>query len=84
MTAMYSTLNGFFPRELTWLQLETVNEEPVRDRGSTDSVLRPSLAPAPQRRRPSYIYKIADEESPLLAESDGAGGGSEGSQARIV
>ena len=56
----------------------------MRDRGSTDSVLRPSLAPAPQRRRPSYIYKIADEESPLLAESDGAGGGSEGSQARIV
>ena len=75
-------------------QLDTVDEEPGRDRridsddcGSADSLqaaLRPTLAHASQRKRPSYIYKIADEESPLLAESDGAGGGSEGSQARIV
>jgi len=57
--------------------------------GSTDSLtdrLRSPPAPPPQRRRPSYIYRIADEESPLLEHlGDGSGGGgSEASQARIV
>jgi hypothetical protein len=42
--------------------------------------------PVAQRKRPSYLYKIADEESPLLDDgSDHGGGGvSEESQAQIV
>lgn len=37
------------------------------------------------KKRPSYLYKIADEESPLLGDEAGSGGGgSAESQARIV
>lgn len=41
--------------------------------------------PPPVKKRPSYLYKIADEESPLLGdEVGGGGGGSAESQAKIV
>ncbi|KAF8536184.1 hypothetical protein BDD12DRAFT_749403 [Trichophaea hybrida] len=56
-----------------------------RSTGSLQGEPRPPLAHAPQRRRPSYFYRIADEESPLLGDgSEGAAGGTEESQARIV
>ncbi|KAF8247457.1 hypothetical protein K440DRAFT_298348 [Wilcoxina mikolae CBS 423.85] len=93
-------LDSTLPRDLLQTyhddhDLETVTENPRNSNGiytdhyrSTDSlqeVLRPPLALAPQRKRPSYIYRIADEESPLLGDgSEGAAGGSEESQARIV
>jgi hypothetical protein len=80
-------------------ELETVNEESRSSHlqngndglytdtyGSTDSLtelIRASRS-APQRRRPSAPYKVADEESPLLGEGEGTGGGSEESQAKIV
>ncbi|CCX34096.1 cation diffusion facilitator 10 [Pyronema domesticum] len=56
--------------------------------GSTDSLHQHIRAtkPVAQRKRPSYLYKIADEESPLLDDGSdhGGGGTSEESQAQIV
>ncbi|TGZ79304.1 hypothetical protein EX30DRAFT_342404 [Ascodesmis nigricans] len=54
--------------------------------GSEDSLLDALNAvtvPPPQRKRPSAIYKVADEESPLLPYGGGDGGTPE-DKARIV
>lgn len=54
--------------------------------GSADSLLEAlhsTPPPPPQRKRPSAIYKVADEESPLLGESGGDGVNPE-DKARIV
>lgn len=42
-------------------------------------------APPPMKKRPSYLYKIADEESPLLGDEVGGGGsGSAEDMAKVV
>ncbi|KAH0605132.1 uncharacterized protein H6S33_005114 [Morchella sextelata] len=42
-------------------------------------------APPPLKKRPSYLYKIADEESPLLGDEVGGGGsGSAENMAKVV
>ncbi|RPB12891.1 hypothetical protein P167DRAFT_487252 [Morchella conica CCBAS932] len=45
----------------------------------------PDAPPPPMKKRPSYLYKIADEESPLLGDEVGGGGsGSAENTAKVV